>query len=163
MSKGLKAMQDIADARNKKKSFKDALKLMNEKGIVFVGSKPKDILKVSFDFDGCLTETPMQVLCTKFLKLGAEVFITTSRGTEMRGGLKLDNTDLFQLADELGIKRENITFTNYDDKFKSVKDCDLHFDDDDVEIFNINEYPLGHCIGILYSHNFNKENQIAEF
>jgi len=118
-------------------------------------------MKISFDFDSTLTEKPMQELCTKFLKLGADVFITTSRGTEMYGGTKLDNSDVFQLADELGIPRENITFTNFQDKYKFVKDFDAHFDDDDHEIFLINEYPYK-CIGFLYEEK-NKQNQQVNF
>ena len=113
-------------------------------------------MKISIDFDSTLTEKPMQELAKKFLAHGIEVFITTSRGTEMYGGTKLDNSDVFQLADELGIPRENITFTNYEDKYTYVKDFDLHFDDDDTEIFHITEFP-GKCIGLLYQHNYNNQ------
>ena len=118
-------------------------------------------LKISFDFDSTLTEKPMQELAKKFLAHGIEVFITTSRGTEMYGGTKLDNSDVFQLADELGIPRENITFTNYEDKYTFVKDMDAHFDDDSHEIFLINEYP-SKCIGFLFEEK-NKQNQQVNF
>ena len=120
-------------------------------------------MKISFDFDSTLDQIPMQKLASGFMEMGAEVFITTSRGTEMYGGIKLDNTDVFQLADKLGIKRENIIFTNYDDKFNYVKDMSIHFDDDYEQIFHINEHPLCKAIGFLYTHNFNRDNQIAKF
>jgi len=112
-------------------------------------------MKVSFDFDGTIVEKPMQELAKKFLKLGAEVFICTSRDTKMQGGLKFSNDDVFQLADFLGIKRKNIIFTSFEDKYKFVKDFDMHFDDCDEEIFLINEYPNTKCIGFLYQHNYN--------
>lgn len=113
-------------------------------------------MKVSIDFDGTLTEKPMQELCKKFIALGAEVFICTSRATEMQGKAKINNDDVFQLADFLGIKRKNIIFTAFEDKYKFVKDFDMHFDDSDDEIYLINEYP-GKCIGFLYQHNYNND------
>lgn len=117
-------------------------------------------MKISFDFDQTLSELPMQELAKKFIQLGAEVFVTTSR-TEYHEGLQYDNTDLFKVTDELGIKRENITFTSYDDKYKFVKDYDAHYDDDEQEIYLINEFP-GKCIGFLYQQNFNN-NQPIDF
>ena len=119
-------------------------------------------MKVSFDFDGCLDQTPMQELCKKFIALSAEVFITTSRSTGMEKGINFANKDLFELTDALGIERKNIIFTNYEDKYTFVKDFDLHFDNDELEISLINDYP-GFCIGMLYEHNYRLENQIAKF
>ena len=116
-------------------------------------------LKISFDFDSTLSETEMQELATKFLKSGAEIFVTTSR-TDYQDGLEFSNSDLFEVTDRIGIKRENITFTKYDDKYKFVKDYDLHFDDDEVEMELINRF-LGKCIGVLYEPKFN--NQQANF
>jgi len=113
------------------------------------------ILSVSFDFDGTLSEKPMQELAKKYLELGAEVFICTSRATKMQGGIPFKNNDLFQLADFLGIKRKNIIFTAFEDKYQFVKDFDMHYDDSDEEIFLINEYPNTKCIGFLYQHNYN--------
>lgn len=111
-------------------------------------------MKVSFDFDSTLTTAPVQALCKKFLDLGAEVFVTTSRATMMYGNKPINNDDVFQLTDMLGIDRENIQFTEHDDKYKFVKDFDLHFDDDVEEIFLINQYQ-GKCIGLLYEEKFN--------
>lgn len=147
--------------------LEDILEVCESKGYEFGGGttlskeeeKPNPILKISFDFDQTLSELPMQELAKKYIKLGAEVYITTSRA-KYKDGLEYNNSDLFEVADKLGIKRENITFTNYDDKYKFVKAFDIHFDDDEQEISLINEFPTK-CIGFLYQPNFN--NQIADF
>ena len=120
-------------------------------------------LKIGFDFDGTISEKPMQLLATKYLKLGAEVHIVTSRATEMHGGHKLPNDDLFQLADFIGIKRENITFTSYEDKYTFVKDFDVFYDNCELEIGLINDFPSGKVIGFLYEANLRREQQQAKF
>lgn len=125
-------------------------------GTTLSEEKLTPILKISFDFDQTLSELPMQELAKKYLQLGAEVYITTSR-TEHLDGLQYDNSDVFEVAEKLGIKRENITFTNYDDKYKFVKEYDVHFDDDEQEVALINEFPTK-CIGFLYQQNFNNVN-----
>lgn len=125
-----------------------------------VNSKPKDVLKVSFDFDSTLDTQIMQDLAVKYLQLGAEVYVTTSRRSGMAGGLKFENKDLFEVTDKLGIKRENITFTNYQDKVKFVKNFDMHYDDDAHEIFHINQHPCN-CMGFLYEQYQNTDNGIA--
>lgn len=124
--------------------------------------KKIEVLKISFDFDGTLSEIPMQNLCKKYIEIGAEVYVTTSRSTGMEKGINFENKDLFEVTDKLGISRKNIIFTNYADKYTFVKDFDLHFDDDELEIDLINDYP-GFCIGMLYCHNYTLENQIAKF
>lgn len=100
-------------------------------------------MKVSFDFDSTLTTPKMQELCKKFLDLGADVRITTSRSEQK------DNSDLFELAEQLGI--EKVVFTNYQDKSVYLNDCDMHFDDDEVEIEEINHRKR--CIGVLVNQN----------
>lgn len=116
-------------------------------------------MNVSFDFDSTLSELPIQLLAKKYLELGAEVYVTTSRAEYMEG-LHFSNEDLFRVTDQIGIKRENITFTNFDDKYKFVKKYDLHFDDDEIEVNLINEFP-SNCIGILYEPKHN--NKQANF
>jgi hypothetical protein len=106
-------------------------------------------MKVSFDFDHTLTNPKYQELAKKFIALGADVHITTSR-FKQTGGRKLlyDNREVFSMAERLNISLLNITFTEGADKYKFVKDFDLHFDDDDNEIFLINDHP-SKCIGVL--------------
>lgn len=109
-------------------------------------------LKISFDFDSTLSEKPMQDLCRKFMALGAEVWVVTSRSMTVLGK-DVDNDDLYKVTDELNIPRERILFTAYEDKYKFVKDFDMHFDDSETEIFHINQFP-GRCIGFLYETKF---------
>lgn len=106
-------------------------------------------MKISFDFDQTLSELEMQTLAKEFLKLGAEVHITTSRPDYIHG-VKVENDDLFEIANQIGIDKKNIKFTCYDDKYKFVKDFDLHFDDSEEEINLINSFP-GKCIGVHYN------------
>lgn len=106
-------------------------------------------MKIAFDFDHSLTNPKYQELAKKFIALGAEVHIVTSRKPNIAGVKHLyDNTQVFEIAKQVGISRENITFTSYVEKYKFLKDFDLHFDDDEEEIYLINEHPCK-CIGIL--------------
>lgn len=139
MSKELKTMQDISDLRY----------------------KLNNTLKVSFDFDSTLSTEKMQTLCKKYLQMGADVYVTTSRGQEILGKT-LNNSDLFEVTDVLGIKKENVIFTQYQDKYNFVKDFDIHFDDDFEEIYLINQHP-GKCLGFLYEEYQPSANGIIEY
>ena len=101
-------------------------------------------LNVSVDYDHTLTDAIIQRLVAKFIALGAEVYITTSRIGE-----PANNTSVFNLAKKLGIKKENIIFTAYEKKYDFVKKMDLHIDDNFEEIFLINEHS-SKCLGFLY-------------
>jgi len=118
-------------------------------------------LKISFDFDSTLSTLSMQVIAKKFIELGAEVFVVTTRGKKINGKL-LNNDDVFEVTDLLGIERKNIIFTQYEDKYSFVKDFDLHFDDDLQEIFLINQHP-SKCIGLLYEEYQPSANGIIEY
>lgn len=116
-------------------------------------------MKVSFDFDGTLAEAPIQDICRKFIKLGAEVFIVTSR-SQFLHGKAVNNDDILEVVRELGIKKENIVYTSYEDKYKFTKEYDLHFDNSFEEIYLINQFP-SKCTGFLYEPKF--DNGITEF
>ena len=82
--------------------------------------------KVSFDFDGTLTEKIVQDYAKSLIKKGFEVYVCTFRTKEYNDKLfKIvdkstpANADLYLLTDRLGIKRENIIFTEdeADDKY----------------------------------------------
>lgn len=118
-------------------------------------------LKVSFDFDSTLNTLPMQTLCKKFIDLGAEVHITTSRSNKIDGKV-LNNDDVFEVAEQLGIPKKNIVFTKYEDKVHFIKDFDMHFDDSFDEIFLINQHPCK-CMGFLYEQYQPSANGIADF
>lgn len=89
---------------------------------------------ISFDFDGCLIH--VDHLVKRFQQFGDTVFIVTSRVES-----KNNHQDLFEWAHDLGIKRENIYFTNNELKLETIRKLgiQLHFDDDSVEVDEINQ------------------------
>lgn len=106
-------------------------------------------MKVSFDFDHTLTNPNLTELAKKFIVMGADVYITTSRFSDQLGKkLAYDNREVFNKAEVLGIPKNKIRFTNGQDKYSFLKDFDLHFDDDEHEIILINEHP-SKCLGLL--------------
>ena len=100
-------------------------------------------MKVSFDFDSCLSEDWVQSLAKNFLSI-FEVWIVTSREEG-----NSHNVDLYKISDRLGISRERIIFTNGAYKWSSLNyhGIDLHFDDMEDEIIEINNKTK--CKGIL--------------
>ena len=74
-------------------------------------------MKVSFDFDGTLSRKDVQVFAKDLVNEGHEVWIVTSRFSDEAA--KKDNwhwilgqnQKLFDVAQECGIKKENIQFT----------------------------------------------------
>tara|TARA_R110002012_G_scaffold321174_1_gene547894 strand:+ start:3762 stop:4112 length:351 start_codon:yes stop_codon:yes gene_type:complete len=112
-------------------------------------------MKISFDFDGTLSTEEMQTLCTKCIKYGIEVFVTTSRSKTINKKL-VNNDDLYVVTDMLGIPRTNIIFTAFKDKYSFTKKFDLHFDDNFEEIFLINQHQ-SKCLGFLYEEKHNNE------
>ena len=111
-------------------------------------------MRISFDFDSTLTEENNQKLAKKFIDAGHEVWITTSRLSTEHGRSKgwpwiiTQNEYLFEIAEKVGISKDKIKFTEGDDKWKSLYNFDIHFDDDIVEIELIEEN-LTNCCGVL--------------
>jgi hypothetical protein len=94
-------------------------------------------MNVSFDFDGCLRDNNyVLMICKMFLSCGHNVFILTQRDSSLL------NKDVFQLAEKIGLKNENIIMTNGDPKLNSFLkyNIDLHFDDSADEVLEINNY-----------------------
>lgn len=89
-------------------------------------------MNISLDFDGTMRH--VHTLAERFIAFGDTVFIVTSR-LESR-----DNSVVFEWADELGIKRENVHFTNQQLKLDKLHELniDVHFDDDLIEVDEIN-------------------------
>lgn len=100
--------------------------------------------KVSFDFDDTLSFESTQEYAKKLINEGIEVHITTSRFEDLKHYLPVvypdGHTDLFKVAKELNIPKENIHFTNFIDKSEFLKDTDFiwHLDDNYIEILTIN-------------------------
>jgi len=102
-------------------------------------------MKVSFDFDGTLSRESVQEFATSLVNENHEVWIVTSRNSD-EIALKLgyhwverQNQLLFDIADQCGILRENIVFTERIDKIYFLKDKGFlfHLDDDLCELEEI--------------------------
>jgi hypothetical protein len=112
-------------------------------------------MKVSFDFDSTLDREDVQEFAKLLIDSGYEVWITTSRfdtKTALEKGwwwVEKNNQDLYRVADDCGIKKENITFTTMIDKIKFLKGKDFlfHLDDDETELEMIEESD-DTCIGV---------------
>lgn len=81
--------------------------------------------KISIDFDGTLSRKDVQKFTKELIELGIDVWVCTFRMTA------INNDDLFEVTDSLGIPRDNIIFTEMCDKSEFLDDSFiLHLDDD---------------------------------
>lgn len=106
-------------------------------------------MKVSFDFDSTLDRKDVQLFAKELINDGIEVWIVTSRMSVEYAKANLDqftinrvdkaNHKLFRVADNLGIKREHIHFTNAQFKinFLANQYFLFHLDDDPDELIEI--------------------------
>lgn len=101
--------------------------------------------KVSFDYDGTSTYPRIQKMMKTLIEKGLELHIVTQRpfhGDIFHTPKQWDNTEVFKLAEELGIPQERIHFLSYGAKrdfFIKNRDFIFHLDDDYIEIDQINE------------------------
>jgi len=109
--------------------------------------------KISFDFDGTLVDDfygehnsqkeEIQKICKDLIDNGHNVFIVTKRfGPEFsNSGKKNEHLEVYELAEKLGIRKENIHFTNRE--WKVVKlgqlDINVHFENSENEVYHIRE------------------------
>lgn len=109
-------------------------------------------LKISFDFDCTLGETIIQKISSSLLK-DNEIFIVTARCFGQS-----HNRDLHQVAKRLGIKDENIHFTEGGWKWQKIKELeiDMHFDDvpEECELIKANT----NCLPMLIWDEYCKES-----
>lgn len=105
-------------------------------------------MKVSFDFDSTLDRKDVQQFAKRLVDRGHEVWIITSRRSNedaesaeawVKDRVLKSNKKLFQVADNVGIKREHIIFTCFQMKSESIKDKGFafHLDDDPDELMDI--------------------------
>lgn len=108
---------------------------------------------VSFDFDGTLDRKDVQNFARMLVNRGFNVHIVTCRydditlySEEFKKKYGIVNLEkefayLFEVADNVGIDRENIHFTNMEMKFTFFEEHPeflLHLDDDSLELRAIN-------------------------
>jgi len=104
-------------------------------------------MKVSFDFDSTLSRKDVQEFAKELVNEGQEVWIVTSRFDDESAmkknwhWIKGQNQKLFDVAEDCGIKKENIHFTCMESKsiFIKNKGFVFHLDDDDFELMDIFE------------------------
>jgi hypothetical protein len=104
-------------------------------------------MRVSFDYDATLSRKDVQEFAKKLVSKDIEVWIVTSRFDDEIAKekawwwIKDQNNNLFEVADECGIRRENIKFTNMESKSIFLKDkgFTFHLDDDFIELLDILE------------------------
>lgn len=102
-------------------------------------------MKVSFDFDGTLSKKIVQEFAKTLVESGYDVWIVTSRiATEpalAKGWhwIERQNQELYDVAESVGIKRDNIVFTEFVDKIEFLKGKNFifHIDDDVDELMAI--------------------------
>jgi hypothetical protein len=122
-------------------------------------------MKVSFDFDNTLTKQSIQKYAKSLIRKGIEVWIVTSRCDNWKyvygnGYDKYDNSDLFSMADKLGIKQEHIIFTNANYKSEFLSDDFIfHVDDDKSELAQIKHIPV---VDVNSKHSVRQCNKILE-
>lgn len=95
-------------------------------------------MKISFDFDGALTEKLVQDYAKSLINKGFEVYVCTFRTKEYNDVLYrvVDksipaNSDLYKITDFLNIPRQNIIFTEMRDKSEFLDESFIcHLDDD---------------------------------
>ena len=99
-------------------------------------------MKISFDFDGTLSQDRVQRLADKLIHDGHDVIVVTSRHSKHK------NPDVEGIADELGVE---VFYTDGQDKYRTLvgQNVEIHYDDDPVEIELIEQHT--HIIGILVS------------
>lgn len=90
-------------------------------------------MRISFDFDFTLSLESIQHIAKSLMK-DNEIFIVTSREPHQY-------EDIIKVANDLGIMRTNIFYTNGELKYTYLVDLevDMHFDDDETEILAIRE------------------------
>lgn len=92
-------------------------------------------MRVSFDVDGVLTTEAGKRIAKRAIDKGDDVFIITARNERLSAGV-------YAIANELGIPRLRVYFTNGADKWRTIErlDIDLHYDNNQEQVDKIEEF-----------------------
>ena len=92
-------------------------------------------MRVSFDVDGVLTTEAGKRIAKRAIDKGDDVFIITARNERLSAGV-------YTIANELGIPRLRVYFTNGADKWKTIErlDIDLHYDNNREQVDKIEQF-----------------------
>ena len=91
-------------------------------------------MRVSFDFDGVLDTEAGKRIAIRAIDKGDDVFIITARNESLSAGV-------YAIANDLGIPRLRVYFTNGADKWRTIErlDIDLHYDNNREQVDKIDE------------------------
>jgi hypothetical protein len=108
-------------------------------------SMPDPMKRISFDFDGTLSEPHIQAVAKRAIQDGHKVYITTARFKH--SAFPFINKDLHQIAESIGISPTRIRFTDGTEKNQWLHDFDIHFDDCHLQLESIKQdIPTITCI-----------------
>ena len=101
-------------------------------------------MKISVDFDNTLSRKSVQNYIKELISKGVDVWVTTARFDSENikiHKLRHDNSDLWEIIDNLGIDKNKVHFTNMSLKCEHLfgKGFVFHLDDDSLELLYINE------------------------
>jgi hypothetical protein len=102
--------------------------------IISSGSLEAQGNKVSFDFDDTLSTQRGQDIAKRLMNDNKTVYIITRRQES-------DSKEVYKIADELGIPRSRVYFTNGSLKWETVKRLEIgtHYDNNQNEVDKIRE------------------------
>lgn len=102
--------------------------------IISSGSLAAQGNKVSFDFDDTLSTQRGQDIAKRLMNDGKTVYIVTRRQER-------DSKEVYKVADELGIPRSRVYFTNGHLKWETIKRLEIgtHYDNNQNEVDKIRE------------------------
>lgn len=106
-------------------------------------------MRITIDYDGTLSKPHIQKLAKKLVK-NHEVYILTSRLDSLyrKSFTHLhSNDDIYETAEKVGIKPQNVVFTNQASKLEHIHRgrVGIHIDDNEGELKNISA--LSNCKG----------------
>jgi hypothetical protein len=92
-------------------------------------------MKISFDVDGVLDTPQGMALARRKIANGDRVYIITARNEERM------SAEVYAIANELGIPRLRVYFTNGADKWKTIQSLgiELHIDNNEEQVNKIKE------------------------